>query len=82
MSEDECSSVLQLLRILQRFSGVRPYNISEPEEPSMALNIRGIIPPTVTPMLPNEDVDYPTLRKLIDHQIACGIHGIFNMCIP
>ena len=43
----------------------------------MALNIRGIIPPIVTPMLPDEDVDYPKLRKLIDHQIACGVHGIF-----
>ncbi len=43
----------------------------------MALKIRGIIPPIVTPMLPDEEVDYPTLRKLIDHQIACGVHGIF-----
>src|SRR5687767_14981922 len=41
------------------------------------MNVRGIIPPVVTPMLPDEEVDYPKLRRLIDHQIACGVHGIF-----
>lgn len=43
----------------------------------MSLQIRGIIPPIVTPMLADEEVDFPTLRKLIDHQIACGVNGIF-----
>jgi 4-hydroxy-tetrahydrodipicolinate synthase len=28
-------------------------------------------------MLPDEEVDYPKLRKLIDYQISCGVHGIF-----
>lgn len=41
------------------------------------MQVRGIIPPVVTPMRPDEEVDYPTLRKVIDHQIACGVHGIF-----
>lgn len=41
------------------------------------MQVRGIIPPLVTPMLPDEEVDYPKLRKLIDHQISCGVHGIF-----
>lgn len=41
------------------------------------MQVRGIIPPLVTPMRPDEDVDYPTLRKLIDYQISCGVHGIF-----
>jgi 2-dehydro-3-deoxy-D-pentonate aldolase len=39
--------------------------------------IRGIIPPLVTPMQSNEDIDLPRLRTLIDHQIAKGVHGIF-----
>jgi 2-dehydro-3-deoxy-D-pentonate aldolase len=39
--------------------------------------IRGIIPPLVTPMQSNEDIDLPRLRSLIDHQIAKGVHGIF-----
>jgi 2-dehydro-3-deoxy-D-pentonate aldolase len=28
-------------------------------------------------MLPDEEVDYPKLRRFIDHQIAAGVHGIF-----
>jgi 4-hydroxy-tetrahydrodipicolinate synthase len=41
------------------------------------MQVRGIIPPIVTPMLANEEVDYPRLCQFIDHQIACGVHGIF-----
>lgn len=41
------------------------------------MQVRGIIPPLVTPMKADEEVDYATLRKLIDHQIACGMHGVF-----
>lgn len=41
------------------------------------MQVRGIIPPLVTPMKGDEEVDYATLRRLIDHQIACGVHGIF-----
>jgi 4-hydroxy-tetrahydrodipicolinate synthase len=39
--------------------------------------IRGIIPPLVTPMQSNEDIDLPRLRFLIDHLITKGVHGIF-----
>ncbi|HEV3146663.1 MAG TPA: 4-hydroxy-tetrahydrodipicolinate synthase [Gemmataceae bacterium] len=41
------------------------------------MRLRGIIPPVVTPMKSNEDVDLPRLRGLIDHLIGKGIHGIF-----
>jgi 4-hydroxy-tetrahydrodipicolinate synthase len=41
------------------------------------MQIRGIIPPLVTPMQPNEEVDLPRLRWLIDHLIGKGVHGIF-----
>ena len=41
------------------------------------MQVRGIIPPLVTPMRPDEEVDYPRLRELIDHLIAAGVHGIF-----
>ena len=41
------------------------------------MQVRGIIPPVVTPMLANEEVDLPRLRQFIDYQIACGVHGIF-----
>lgn len=43
------------------------------------MQVQGIIPPVVTPMLSNEDVDYDGLRKVIDYQISCGVHGIFVM---
>lgn len=41
------------------------------------MNLHGIIPPVVTPMRANEDVDLDKLRKLIDHLIGRGVHGIF-----
>jgi 4-hydroxy-tetrahydrodipicolinate synthase len=41
------------------------------------MQLHGIIPPIVTPMKPNEDVDLERLKSLIDEQIAAGVHGIF-----
>src|SRR5437763_4099074 len=41
------------------------------------MRIQGIIPPVITPMKANEDLDLPRLRSFIDHQIANGVHGIF-----
>ena len=40
------------------------------------MNIHGIIPPVVTPMRADEELDLPRLRELIDRQIAAGVHGI------
>ena len=40
--------------------------------------IKGIIPPVVTPMNPeDESVNIPELRNQIERQIAGGVHGIF-----
>src|SRR5437763_3785743 len=41
------------------------------------MRIQGIIPPVITPMQANEDLDLPRLRSFIDHLIASGVHGIF-----
>ena len=41
------------------------------------MHIHGIIPPVVTPMKANEDVDLPRLKSHIDRMIAAGVHGIF-----
>lgn len=41
------------------------------------MTLHGIIPPIVTPMQANEDLDLPRLRKLIDQMLAKGVHGIF-----
>lgn len=41
-------------------------------------DIKGIIPPVVTPMNPeDESVNIPELRNQIERQIAGGVHGIF-----
>lgn len=39
--------------------------------------IKGIIPPIVTPMNADETVNYQELRKQINRQIDAGVHGIF-----
>lgn len=41
------------------------------------MQIRGIIPPVVTPMKANEDIDLPRLKQHIDWQLSKGVHGIF-----
>jgi len=41
------------------------------------MRIQGIIPPVITPMKANEDLDLPRLCSFIDNQIANGVHGIF-----
>ena len=41
------------------------------------MRIQGIIPPVVTPMQANEDLDLPRLKSFIDHLITSGVHGIF-----
>ena len=42
------------------------------------VEIKGIIPPVVTPMNPaDESVNIPELRNQIERQIAGGVHGIF-----
>lgn len=43
----------------------------------MKLPIKGIIPPMVTPLLGNMELDLNGLEKLIEHLIQGGVHGIF-----
>lgn len=43
----------------------------------MKLPLRGIIPPIVTPLLNNNEIDQNGLEKLIEHVISGGVHGIF-----
>lgn len=39
--------------------------------------IKGIIPPVVTPMNADESINIPELRNQVERQIAGGVHGIF-----
>lgn len=41
------------------------------------LEIKGIIPPVVTPMNADETVNIPELRNQVERQIDGGVHGIF-----
>ena len=39
--------------------------------------VRGIIPPLVTPLRENDQLDFEGLSRLIDHVINGGVHGVF-----
>ena len=41
--------------------------------------IKGVIPPVVTPVDKNENVDAEGLRRVLDHVTGGGVHGIFVM---
>jgi 4-hydroxy-tetrahydrodipicolinate synthase len=41
------------------------------------MQFHGIIPPAVTPMTANEDVDLPRLRETLDRLLAAGVHAQF-----
>lgn len=43
----------------------------------MKLPLKGIIPPVVTPLLSDNEIDVQGLEKLIEHVISGGVHGIF-----
>lgn len=43
----------------------------------MALQLRGIVPPVVTPLTADHELDLPTLRSHIDYMLSKGVHGIF-----
>jgi 4-hydroxy-tetrahydrodipicolinate synthase len=41
------------------------------------MQFHGIIPPVVTPMQPNEDIDLAKLQWFLDHLLSQGVHTIF-----
>lgn len=43
----------------------------------MKLPLTGIIPPIVTPLLGNTELDIRGLKNLIDHVLGGGVHGVF-----
>src|SRR3954454_16206390 len=53
------------------------YSTSSPIFGAFPMKLRGIIPPIVTPMTADQEVDLPGMRKLIDLMLAKGVHGIF-----
>src|SRR5512138_3006532 len=47
------------------------------QEKTMAKEIRGIIPATITPFTADERVDEAAFRKVVTAQIDQGVHGLF-----
>jgi len=45
----------------------------------LSFPLRGIITPTITPLTADFSLDQPSLRKLLEHIIAGGVHGIFAL---
>lgn len=43
----------------------------------MKLDLKGIIPPMVTPLTADGQLDKRGLKKLIEHLISGGVHGVF-----
>mgnify|MGYP001145941808 CR=1 FL=1 len=43
----------------------------------MKLPLHGIIPPMVTPLLENSEIDLIGLKRLVEHLLQGGVHGIF-----
>jgi 4-hydroxy-tetrahydrodipicolinate synthase len=43
----------------------------------MKLPLKGIIPPIVTPLKSDTELDEKGLKKLIDHILGGGVHGVF-----
>lgn len=41
--------------------------------------IRGIVPPLVTPLLARDQLDVAALERLIEHVLGAGAHGLFLM---
>lgn len=41
------------------------------------IRLNGIIPPLVTPLSDRDSIDYEGLKRLIEHVLAGGVHGLF-----
>jgi dihydrodipicolinate synthase/N-acetylneuraminate lyase len=39
--------------------------------------LRGVVPPMITPLADEYNLDLPGLKKLIEHILAGGVHGVF-----
>ncbi|MEG3631428.1 dihydrodipicolinate synthase family protein [Streptomyces poriticola] len=41
--------------------------------------LRGVVPPVLTPLTPAGEVDLPSARRLTEHLVAAGVHGLFAL---
>jgi 4-hydroxy-tetrahydrodipicolinate synthase len=45
----------------------------------MTIKLKGIIPPIVTPLDKNENVDKKALGRVVEYLIKAGVHGLFSL---
>ncbi|MEU4391172.1 dihydrodipicolinate synthase family protein [Kribbella sp. NPDC023855] len=45
--------------------------------PTSAQKLSGVVPPLVTPLTPEYDVDTASLARLVEHQLTGGVRGVF-----
>jgi len=41
--------------------------------------LKGVIPPMVTPLQPDETIDVPAVRRLVNYLLDAGVHGLFTL---
>ncbi|WP_193777450.1 dihydrodipicolinate synthase family protein, partial [Streptomyces sp. E5N298] len=39
--------------------------------------LSGVVPPVITPLTPQGEVDTASVRRLTEHLITAGVHGLF-----
>lgn len=45
--------------------------------PHDVAGLHGVVPPVVTPLMPDFRVDFPSFTRVIEHLIRGGVHGLF-----
>ena len=53
--------------------------IRKQEERKMAFVPKGVIPPIITPLTDDGEVNYEVLRQMVNHLIDQGVHGLFPL---
>ncbi|MBC9726824.1 dihydrodipicolinate synthase family protein [Streptomyces sp. TRM68367] len=51
--------------------------LTRPRFGPFSFPLTGVIPPVCTPLTPEREVDVPSLRRLLDHLVGGGVHGLF-----
>lgn len=52
-------------------------NTKTTDNATSQLDLRGVIPPLITPLTLDREIDVSSLRRLVRFQIEAGVHGLF-----
>src|SRR3954466_8590418 len=45
--------------------------------PPLRTPLRGVVPPMLTPLAGEQELDHAGLERLIEHMLGGGVHGLF-----